>query len=178
VIPPLRNRADDLEDLVPHFIEEVNRDEGTEVDGIDSECLATLRAYSWPGNVRELRNVLHQTVVNKGRGRIRLQDLPEEILSVRHQEDRFEVPRWTRSSANWCEGHSRPQPAIALALRRFSRFRAVRFTTCCKGTEFRRDSKAEIEIAFAFRLKAFISGGRSLMSSQAGSCSRGVAPLF
>jgi len=91
VIPPLRERADDLEDLVPHFIEEVNRDEGTEVDGIDSECLAALRVYSWPGNVRELRNVLHQTVVTKGRGRISLQNLPEEISSIRHQEDRFEV---------------------------------------------------------------------------------------
>jgi transcriptional regulator with PAS, ATPase and Fis domain len=91
LIPPLRNRADDLEDLVPYFIEEVNRDEGTEVDGVDAECLATLRAYPWPGNVRELRNVLHQTVVTRGLGRIRLQDLPQEILSVRHHEDRFEV---------------------------------------------------------------------------------------
>jgi transcriptional regulator with PAS, ATPase and Fis domain len=91
LMPPLRDRDEDLEDLVPYFIEEVNRDEGTEVDGVDSECLAALRTYSWPGNVRELRNVLHQTIVTRGRSRIRLGDLPEEILSIRHHEDRFEV---------------------------------------------------------------------------------------
>jgi len=80
-----------LEDFVPHFIEAINLDEGKEVDGVDAECLAALKAYPWPGNVRELSNVFHQAVVTRGRGRLTVADLPEDIYKVRHREDHFVV---------------------------------------------------------------------------------------
>jgi len=90
-IPPLRDRIEDLEDLIPYFIEQINRDETKAVDGLDSECLAALKAYSWPGNVRELRNVFYQAIVTRGHGRLTLRDLPEEIYKARHVEDHFVV---------------------------------------------------------------------------------------
>ena len=52
-IPPLRDRLEDLEDLVPYLIREINAEEGKEVEGVDAESLAMLFRYSWPGNVRE-----------------------------------------------------------------------------------------------------------------------------
>ena len=82
---------EDLEDLALRFIEESNFDECKEVDGLNSECLAALRVYSWPENVRELRNVLQQAVMTRGRGRLTVQDLPEDVFKARHREDQFLV---------------------------------------------------------------------------------------
>jgi transcriptional regulator with PAS, ATPase and Fis domain len=74
---------------VPYFIEEINRDECEEVDGVDSECFAALKAYSWPGNIRELRSVIHQSVITWERGLITVVDLPDEISHRRHGAEQF-----------------------------------------------------------------------------------------
>jgi DNA-binding NtrC family response regulator len=55
-LPPLRNRIEDLPELIRHFLHGFGRDAGE----IDSETLSLLRAYPWPGNVRELRNILER----------------------------------------------------------------------------------------------------------------------
>ena len=90
-IPPLRERLEDLDLLVAHFVEELNQEHGKDVDGIDAESLAAFRAYDWPGNVRELRNAIERAVVTREQGRIALHDLPEEFYEVRHSEDEFVV---------------------------------------------------------------------------------------
>lgn len=90
-IPPLRERFDDLELLVTHFVAEVNREQGKEADGPDPECLSALKAHSWQGNVRELRNVIERAVVTVERGRITVADLPAAILTVQHNGDQFMV---------------------------------------------------------------------------------------
>jgi transcriptional regulator with PAS, ATPase and Fis domain len=91
-IPPLRDRLEDLEDLVPHLICELNAKEGKEVDGIDAESLALLRRYSWPGNIRELRNALHQAVITRERGVIVAADLPDSIRRSKIRVDQFVAP--------------------------------------------------------------------------------------
>ena len=88
-IPPLRNRLEDLEDLVPHLIREINAEEGKEVEGVDAESFAMLFRYSWPGNVRELRNAIHQAVITRERGLITVADLPDEICRLEHRIDQF-----------------------------------------------------------------------------------------
>lgn len=90
-IPPLRERLDDLEILALHFIAQINREQGKEVDGLDSACLAAFRAYSWPGNVRELHNTIERGVINCERGRIMLNDLPDHIWKVRRLPAEFTV---------------------------------------------------------------------------------------
>lgn len=90
-IPPLRERLEDLELLVAHFIEAINREQSKDVEGLDSEALALLRAHTWPGNVRELRNAIERAVVTRERGRIVPSDLPEEIYEVGRSEDQFVV---------------------------------------------------------------------------------------
>ncbi len=57
-LPPLRDRAEDLETLVQHCLRRFNRELGREVVEVAPETLDRLRAYSWPGNVRELQSVL------------------------------------------------------------------------------------------------------------------------
>jgi PAS domain S-box-containing protein len=59
-IPPLRERMDDLELLVEHFIKHFNRQFGQRVTGVSSEVMDILMSHHWPGNVRELENVLER----------------------------------------------------------------------------------------------------------------------
>ena len=62
-MPPLRERLDDLEELVPLFVAEFNAKAGKTVRIVPDEVWTRLRAHSWPGNVRELRNVVERCVL-------------------------------------------------------------------------------------------------------------------
>jgi len=62
-VPPLRERKEDLDDLVPLFVAEYNAKAGKSVRIIPEAVWAALRAHDWPGNVRELRNVLERCVL-------------------------------------------------------------------------------------------------------------------
>jgi two-component system nitrogen regulation response regulator GlnG len=63
VVPPLRERRDDITDLVGFFLEKVNRELGTAVTGVSPEARALLIQHHWPGNVRELENTLVRAAV-------------------------------------------------------------------------------------------------------------------
>ena len=62
-LPPLRERTEDLNELVRVLLEEIDERHGRAVRGVDEGALAVLRRYAWPGNVRELRNVLERAVI-------------------------------------------------------------------------------------------------------------------
>ena len=62
-VPPLRERKQDLEELVPIFIADSNRKSAKNVRNISQQTWENLKRYDWPGNVRELRNVLERCVL-------------------------------------------------------------------------------------------------------------------
>ena len=62
-LPALRNRMEDLDDLVPPFVAEYNAKAGKSVHIIPPQVWAALKTHDWPGNVRELRNVLERCVL-------------------------------------------------------------------------------------------------------------------
>jgi len=62
-IPPLRERKDDLENLVHYFIQKYNKDLSKSVNGISPEMLKSFRKYNWPGNIRELQGIIHRGMV-------------------------------------------------------------------------------------------------------------------
>jgi transcriptional regulator with PAS, ATPase and Fis domain len=62
-LPALRNRMEDLDDLVPPFVAEYNAKAGKSVHIIPPQVWAALKAHDWPGNVRELRNVIERGVL-------------------------------------------------------------------------------------------------------------------
>lgn len=62
-LPALRDRIEDIEDLVPVMIAEFNAMAGRQVKVVPSAVYKKLRAYAWPGNVRELRNVVERAVL-------------------------------------------------------------------------------------------------------------------
>jgi formate hydrogenlyase transcriptional activator len=63
VVPPLRERPEDLLLLVRAIVDEVGRKMGKRIEAIDEDSLAGLRRYHWPGNVRELRNVVERAII-------------------------------------------------------------------------------------------------------------------
>ena len=60
--PPLRERREDLQDLVPALLARINREMQTKVNRVAMDVMDALHAYDWPGNIRELENVLRKAV--------------------------------------------------------------------------------------------------------------------
>jgi DNA-binding NtrC family response regulator len=82
-VPPLRDRPEDVEILLSHFLQQFARTNGAAPPFITDEAILFLTRYAWPGNVRELRNVAERLVLRGALGPIEADTLPHEI--VRHQ---------------------------------------------------------------------------------------------
>lgn len=63
VVPPLRDRRDDIEPLVHYFIAQASEEMSKDVNGVEPEVVTKLQDFSWPGNVRELENCMKRTVL-------------------------------------------------------------------------------------------------------------------
>ena len=75
LIPPLRERPDDIEALAERFLEQTNKKYGSQVI-LDASTMDTFKKYSWPGNVRELRNIIERKGINS------LQDYSYDDISM------------------------------------------------------------------------------------------------
>jgi len=62
-IPPLRERKEDIELLVSHFVNKYSAKMGKQIDSVPPRVLETLMSYHWPGNVRELENIIERGVI-------------------------------------------------------------------------------------------------------------------
>jgi DNA-binding NtrC family response regulator len=80
LVPPLRERAQDVLLLAEHFLRRDTRDFNKRIEGLSPEAVAALQAYRWPGNVRELENVIERCVVLAEGPVIQLNDLPLDVL--------------------------------------------------------------------------------------------------
>src|SRR5690606_34371918 len=78
-LPPLRERRDDIPDLVRHFCDVLGDQMGRHVTHIADDALEVLCNYRWPGNVRELRNVVERALVLGDGSVLELDDLPPEL---------------------------------------------------------------------------------------------------
>lgn len=78
-VPALHERRSDIPLLISHFLNDFNKKNGRNVEGVSDDALKTMQAYSWPGNVRELKNAMERMVVLKGGGWIELQDLSQKL---------------------------------------------------------------------------------------------------
>ncbi len=79
VLPPLRQRKEDIPLLIDGIIAKFNQLQGKQVAGVSKEALNRLMLYHYPGNVRELENIIEQAFVLRPEGRIEVQDLPQEF---------------------------------------------------------------------------------------------------
>ncbi|MDA8431389.1 MAG: sigma-54 dependent transcriptional regulator [Nitrospiraceae bacterium] len=81
MLPPLRERRDDILLLAKYFIDEFNREFKKNVKGISKETAKAFGNYPWPGNIRELRNVIERAMILENEEYILPEHLPLELLS-------------------------------------------------------------------------------------------------
>jgi DNA-binding NtrC family response regulator len=89
VVPPLRERKEDIPLLVDHFLRQANENMNRSISGVSKETLDLLTMYSWPGNVRELENCIHRAVVMSDETVVTPTCLPLPIQSM------AEKPKYT-----------------------------------------------------------------------------------
>ena len=89
VVPPLRDRLEDIPLLVRHFVSSFARRMSKEITCIPTEVIAALQLHDWPGNVRELQNVLERAIISS----------PGKVLHLPHCELKGLVQDRTPSTA-------------------------------------------------------------------------------
>lgn len=107
-LPPLRERKEDIPELLNFYLKQFNQQFGLNLLGLSVEALEALFDYHWPGNIRELKNVLETVFIDSPRERISRDDLPElirgnkmsETFSGRDDRER-EYLLAALSAANW-----------------------------------------------------------------------------
>jgi PAS domain S-box-containing protein len=88
VLPPLRERPEDIALLTDHFIVGLNAVQGKNVLGADEEVMRVLLRHDFPGNVRELQNILEYAFILCSGGRIGLLHLPDYLRPALPDRDR------------------------------------------------------------------------------------------
>jgi DNA-binding NtrC family response regulator len=88
VIPPLRERKEDIPILVQTFLEKLNQTSAKKVRDTEPAVLDALCQYNWPGNIRELENVIERAFVLTEGGRLTVDCLPAELVTL---SDNFPV---------------------------------------------------------------------------------------
>ena len=81
-IPPLRERREDIPEILDFYLKKSAADNGKDVADISPEALGVLMAYDWPGNVRELRNCVERMVVFARGATLTMTDVPADIRSA------------------------------------------------------------------------------------------------
>jgi transcriptional regulator with PAS, ATPase and Fis domain len=126
VVPPLRQRRDDIDKLIAHVLDDMSRKMKKSIS-ISNEALYHLRRYSWPGNVRELRNVIEFLSYLTDDGVISEDILPEtlkqpteekiSILSQRvKQFERGEIGKLLRINGDNLEGKRKTARQLGISL--------------------------------------------------------------
>jgi DNA-binding NtrC family response regulator len=111
-LPPLRERLEDIDDLVNHFLQKINLKLNSRVLHLQNGVLDRLKAHQWPGNVRELENVLVEAVIQTGSSVLLLDDIDrilrkyvnaEELEAGGHSLDNIEREhiKKTLDAVNW-----------------------------------------------------------------------------
>lgn len=84
-LTPLRERREDVTELIEHFVEVLHRSSGLPIKKFSSAALQAMKSYNWPGNVRQLRNVVEWALIMNGEDKeveIEPEGLPPEITGL------------------------------------------------------------------------------------------------
>lgn len=84
-IPPLRERKEDIPELVHFFIRRYNSEFGKRIKGVDEAAMKALMEYHWPGNVRQLESVIERALLMCESDTIRIKDVKSELRLSRQQ---------------------------------------------------------------------------------------------
>ncbi|HQK26982.1 MAG TPA: sigma 54-interacting transcriptional regulator [Smithellaceae bacterium] len=82
ILPPLRERMEDIPLLIDHFIERFNVLQKKSIQGVSEEAMSVLMSYSYPGNIRELANIIERAFILCKTGLIEKKHLPESLFAM------------------------------------------------------------------------------------------------
>jgi DNA-binding NtrC family response regulator len=82
IIPPLRERKEDIPLLIDHFIGKFNEENNKNVKGVSKEALELMMNYEWPGNVRELENLIERVIALTPNEHIQPNELPLSLINI------------------------------------------------------------------------------------------------
>src|SRR5690606_5822007 len=82
LLPPLRQRKEDIPQLVHHFLDKYTREMNKQVAGVSNGTMRSLLNHHWRGNVRELENVIERAVIFAEGRQISVEDLPFETNGI------------------------------------------------------------------------------------------------
>ena len=99
--PPLRQRREDIPQLLSHYLAEAADEIGTPAKAIDADAMNALQTFSWPGNVRQLVNATRRLTVTAPGGVISAQDIPSDLGGSENPQRA--AKEWTRMLASWAE---------------------------------------------------------------------------
>lgn len=91
VVPPLRERKDDIMPLSLHFTAHYGRVYGKGTLSVSPEVKSVLMRHSWPGNVRELKNFVERAVIFAHAGSIEMPDIPEQYRDFAGQTEQADL---------------------------------------------------------------------------------------
>lgn len=81
-LPPLRERKEDIPELVGFFIRKNNSRLGVNIENCTTSALQALKKYNWPGNIRELSNAIERAALFCNSATIEIGDLPSDIINT------------------------------------------------------------------------------------------------
>jgi DNA-binding NtrC family response regulator len=82
VIPPLRERKEDIPILLEHFIKKFNAENNKNLKGVSKEALELMMNYDWPGNIRELENLIERIIALTSNEYIQHNELPFSLINI------------------------------------------------------------------------------------------------
>ena len=91
VLPPLRQRVEDIPALCAHFLDKFNHKLSREVTAIGPAAASVLERYPWPGNIRELENMMERVILLLESDTVTIEDLPPHIREIRRPTGEAEV---------------------------------------------------------------------------------------
>lgn len=134
-IPPLRERVEDIDALVPYLLNKICSRLGRYVDEVSPQSIALLKQQQWPGNVRELENALERAVNVIGR---------EGVILPEHLEQSTDVPEKIGTMQEIVEQAEREAIEQAMRLARGKKAKAARLLNISRSNLYDRMSKLKM----------------------------------
>jgi len=97
LLPPLRQRRDDIPLLARHFLQQICNEMHRPLMSLSHAAMEALEAYAWPGNVREMENLIERSIALTDGDVIDLVDLPEKIRGKRREKDSLSALKVTNA---------------------------------------------------------------------------------
>jgi two-component system nitrogen regulation response regulator GlnG len=140
-LPALRQRREDIADLLDHYLEVAAGELGVERKRLAPDARAALEAYAWPGNVRELVNLCRRLSVLAPGSEVHTEDLPAEILGVTAADD---GASWTDALLRWADAEAVRQAAPPLLDTALPEFERTLIRCALKRTQGHRQEAAKL----------------------------------